>query len=149
MPRVPNSVRYRRYALNCSKINLFLTEMYIARPLFTLKTVVKKIFFKFNALFVLNELFFVKLYCIINFSTKLNYSEVIIMQVVPFSAFRDNIEQAMDRVCDRHEVLVINRENGRSLVLMSLEDYTNVEKTTYLYGQEKRKTENPLGPLGN
>jgi prevent-host-death family protein len=83
------------------------------------------------------------------FSTKLNYNEVIIMQVIPYATFKDNLEQAMERVCDRHEVLVINRENGRSLVLMSLEDYTSVEKTTHLYGQEKQKTENPLGPLGN
>jgi antitoxin YefM len=38
----------------------------------------------------------------------------------------------MERVCDEHEPLIITRNNSRSVVIMSLEDYNSIEETAYL-----------------
>lgn len=38
----------------------------------------------------------------------------------------------MDRVCDDREAIVVTRKNGRSVVMLSLEDYTSLEETAYL-----------------
>jgi antitoxin YefM len=38
----------------------------------------------------------------------------------------------MDRVCNDHEPIVVTRKNGRSVVMLSLEDYTSLEETAYL-----------------
>ncbi len=47
-------------------------------------------------------------------------------------AVREDMEATLDRVCDDHERIIITRENGHSVVLMSLEEYEALEETAYL-----------------
>ncbi len=54
------------------------------------------------------------------------------MDALSYSIARKNFVQTMERVCDEHEPLIITRNNSRSVVIMSLEDYNSIEETAYL-----------------
>ena len=54
------------------------------------------------------------------------------MNTITYSAARANLAETMDRVCDDHEPLVITRSGGRSVVMLSLEDYKSLEETAFL-----------------
>jgi antitoxin YefM len=56
------------------------------------------------------------------------------MNAISFQAAQANWAQTLDRVCDDHEPLIITRSNGRSVVMLSLEDYQSLEETAYLLG---------------
>lgn len=51
------------------------------------------------------------------------------MDAISYSALRANLAGTMDRVCDDREPIVVTRKNGRSVVMLSLEDYTSLEET--------------------
>jgi len=61
------------------------------------------------------------------------------MQAISYPKLRDDLTGTMERMCDAHEVVIITRENARSVVMMSLEDYNATEKTAHLYEQGKEK----------
>jgi len=54
------------------------------------------------------------------------------MDAITYSAARANFASTMDRVCNDHEALIITRNGERSVVMLSLEDYTALEETAYL-----------------
>jgi antitoxin YefM len=54
------------------------------------------------------------------------------MDAIAYSTARKNLVKTMERVCDDHETVIITRQNARSVVLMSLEDYNAIEETAYL-----------------
>jgi len=54
------------------------------------------------------------------------------MDAISYSALRANLAGTMDRVCDDREPIVVTRKNGRSVVMLSLEDYTSLEETAHL-----------------
>ena len=54
------------------------------------------------------------------------------MNTIPYSTVRGNLVEAMERVCDNHEVIIVTRKKSRSVVMMSLEDYNAIEETSYL-----------------
>lgn len=54
------------------------------------------------------------------------------MDAISYSALRADLAGTMDRVCDDHEPIVVTRKNGRSVVMLSLEDYASLEETAYL-----------------
>ncbi len=54
------------------------------------------------------------------------------MDAISYSALRADLAGTMDRVCDDREPIVVTRKNGRSVVMLSLEDYTSLEATAYL-----------------
>jgi antitoxin YefM len=54
------------------------------------------------------------------------------MNAISYTAARNKLAKAMDQVCDDHAPLIITRQNARSVVMMSLEDYEGVEETAYL-----------------
>ena len=45
------------------------------------------------------------------------------MDAITYTTVRANLASAMDRVCDDHEALIITRNGGQSVVMLSLEDY--------------------------
>lgn len=51
---------------------------------------------------------------------------------VNFTEFRQNLAGYMDEVCDGHAPLTVTRQGGRSVVVMSAEDYAGLEETLYL-----------------
>lgn len=55
------------------------------------------------------------------------------MDAVTYTAVRANLASAMDRVCHDHEPLIITRNGEQSVLMLSLEDYNELEETAYLF----------------
>lgn len=66
------------------------------------------------------------------------------MDAISYSALRADLAGTMDRVCDDREPIVVTRKNGRSVVMLSLEDYASLAETAYLL----RSPENAKRLLG-
>jgi antitoxin YefM len=54
------------------------------------------------------------------------------MDAISYSTARANLATTMDRVCDDHEPIIITRNGQQSVVMLSLEDFTALEETSYL-----------------
>ena len=54
------------------------------------------------------------------------------MDATTYTSVRANLANAMDRVCNDHEPLIITRNGEQSVVMLSLEDYKALEETAYL-----------------
>ncbi|MFM7317857.1 MAG: type II toxin-antitoxin system Phd/YefM family antitoxin [Isosphaeraceae bacterium] len=54
------------------------------------------------------------------------------MDAISYTSIQDDLAKTMDRVCSDHEPVVITRDNNRSVVMISLEDYQSLEETAYL-----------------
>ena len=54
------------------------------------------------------------------------------MDAITYSAARAKLASTMDRVCDDHEILIITRSGGQSVVMLSLEHFNALEETAYL-----------------
>ena len=54
------------------------------------------------------------------------------MHTITYSDARAKLAKTMKRVCDDHAPLVITRRNEQPVVLMSLEDYHQLDETAYL-----------------
>ena len=54
------------------------------------------------------------------------------MDSISYTEARATLASAMDKVCDRHDPLVITRQGRKSVVLISLEDYEALDETAYL-----------------
>jgi antitoxin YefM len=59
------------------------------------------------------------------------------MEAINYTVARKTMAQTMDKVCDNHSPVIITRQNSRSVVLMSLEDYQAMEETAYLLRSPK------------
>jgi len=64
------------------------------------------------------------------------------MDAISYSALRANLAGTMDRVCDDREPIVVTRKNGRSVVMLSLEDYTELEKIARLLHSDSYQVSN-------
>ena len=54
------------------------------------------------------------------------------MEAINYTVARRTLAQKMDQVCDDHTPIIITRQNNRSVVMMSLEDYEALAETAYL-----------------
>lgn len=54
------------------------------------------------------------------------------MDVLTYSDARANLKAVMDSVVDDHAPVVIARQRGRAVVMVSLEDWSAMEETEYL-----------------
>jgi antitoxin YefM len=54
------------------------------------------------------------------------------MAHVSYSQLRNNLASYMDAVCDDHAPLLVTRQNARSVVLMSEDDYEGLMETVHL-----------------
>lgn len=54
------------------------------------------------------------------------------MDAITYSAARANLASTMDKVCENHEALIVTRNGGQSVVMVSLEDYKALEETALL-----------------
>lgn len=54
------------------------------------------------------------------------------MDAISYSTARANLAATMNRVCEDHEPLIITRNGQQSVVMLSLEDFTALEETSYL-----------------
>lgn len=51
---------------------------------------------------------------------------------VSYSELRANLASLMDRVCDSREPLVVTRQNARSVVIVSEQEYESMLETLHL-----------------
>ena len=54
------------------------------------------------------------------------------MKHVSYSAFREHLARYMDEVCDSHAALLVTRQNARTVVLLSEEEYEGMLETLHL-----------------
>ncbi len=54
------------------------------------------------------------------------------MEAINYTIVRQTLAQKMDQVCDDHTPIIVTRQNNRSVVMLSLEDYQALEETAYL-----------------
>jgi antitoxin YefM len=54
------------------------------------------------------------------------------MDAISYTAARARLADTMDRVCERHEPVIITRNGEQAVVMVSLDDYKALEETAYL-----------------
>jgi antitoxin YefM len=59
------------------------------------------------------------------------------MEAISYSKLRANLAKSMDRVCENREPMVITRQGGESVVLLSLEDFEALDETAFLMRSPK------------
>jgi antitoxin YefM len=59
------------------------------------------------------------------------------MKAITYTAARENLASTMDRVCRNRAPVVITRNRDQSVVMLSLDDYEQLEETAYLLRSPK------------
>lgn len=54
------------------------------------------------------------------------------MQVMPISEVRANLKAVVDHVIDDCEPVVVSRQGGKAVVMISLDDWNSIEETLHL-----------------
>lgn len=54
------------------------------------------------------------------------------MIALNYTELRKSLKKNLDLTCDSHETVVIHRPGGKSVVMISLEDYNRMNETDYL-----------------
>jgi antitoxin YefM len=52
--------------------------------------------------------------------------------VITYTALRENLATVMDEVCDAGSHVIVTRQNARSVVMMSYEEFQSWEETLHL-----------------
>lgn len=58
------------------------------------------------------------------------------MKTVNYSELRNKLKDNLDMVCEDHETLIVHRPGGKSVVMMSLDEYNSRKETEYLLSTE-------------
>ena len=59
------------------------------------------------------------------------------MDAISYTHARTHLAKTMEKVCNDHDPVIITRQNQRSVVMISLEDYQALEETAYLLRSPK------------
>nr|VFJ48107.1 MAG: antitoxin YefM [Candidatus Kentron sp. FM]VFJ48767.1 MAG: antitoxin YefM [Candidatus Kentron sp. FM]VFK09435.1 MAG: antitoxin YefM [Candidatus Kentron sp. FM] len=51
---------------------------------------------------------------------------------IPYSRLQESLQWTCDRVCHEHEPILVERGEGKNIVLLSEQDYTSLVETAYL-----------------
>ena len=54
------------------------------------------------------------------------------MNVITYTAARENLASTMDQVCLDRDPVIITRKREQAVVMISLEDYESLQETAYL-----------------
>ncbi len=54
------------------------------------------------------------------------------MRAVNYSELRQNLKTNLDAVTENNDLLIVHRSKGKSIVVMSLEEYSSIEETMHL-----------------
>ena len=54
------------------------------------------------------------------------------MEVITYTAARQNLAKTMEKVCRDRAPMIVTRKSSGSVVIMSLEDFEALEETAYL-----------------
>ena len=61
------------------------------------------------------------------------------MKTVNYSELRNKLKSNLDMVCEDHETLIVHRPGGKSVVMISLDEYNPQLETDYLISSKKNK----------
>jgi antitoxin YefM len=61
------------------------------------------------------------------------------MRTLSSTALRANLSAVMDQVNDDHEPVIVHRAGGKPVVILSLEDYDQMDETAYLTASPANK----------
>lgn len=61
------------------------------------------------------------------------------MKAVNYSELRQNLKENLDAVADSAELLVVHRPKGKSIVMMSLNEYNGLEETLHLLRSKENR----------
>jgi antitoxin YefM len=56
------------------------------------------------------------------------------MRVVNYTEFRNNLAESLNTVNDDGDIIVVSRSKGKTVVVMSLDEYNSMQETLYLSG---------------
>ncbi len=59
------------------------------------------------------------------------------MKTVNYSELRNKLKSNLDMVCEDQETLIIHRPGGKSVVMISLDEYNSQKETEYLLSSPK------------
>lgn len=59
------------------------------------------------------------------------------MKTVNYTELRDKLKSNLDMVCEDNETLIVYRPKGKSVVMMSLDEYNSQKETEYLLSSPK------------
>ena len=59
------------------------------------------------------------------------------MDAISYSNFRSHLASTLDKVNDDHTPILITRQNGKTAVVISLDDFKSYEETAYLMASPK------------
>lgn len=54
------------------------------------------------------------------------------MRAVNYSELRQNLKQNLDAVSENNDLLVVHRSKGKSIVMMSIDEYSSMVETFHL-----------------
>lgn len=54
------------------------------------------------------------------------------METIALSTFRESLKTSLQRIADNHEPMVVKRQRGEDMVVLSLEDFNAMQETLYL-----------------
>ena len=61
------------------------------------------------------------------------------MNVINFSEFRTHLKANLDSVSEDNEIVIINRQKGNNVVVISLKEYNSFKETLHLLGTAKNR----------
>jgi len=56
---------------------------------------------------------------------------------ITYSELRDNLKGALDKVCHDHTSLLVTRQRGEDVIILSRDDYNALDETAYLLKSPK------------
>ena len=61
------------------------------------------------------------------------------MRVVNYTEFRNKLAESLNVVNDDGDIVVVSRSKGKTVVVMSLEEYNGIQETMYLGSNKKNR----------
>ena len=61
------------------------------------------------------------------------------MRAVNYSELRQNLKTNLDAVSENAELLIVHRAKGKSIVMMSLDEYSSLEETLHLLQSKENR----------
>lgn len=61
------------------------------------------------------------------------------MKTVNYLELRQNLKTNLDMVCEDSDILVIHRSKGKSVVMMSIDDFNSFQETQYLLSTKNNR----------
>jgi antitoxin YefM len=61
------------------------------------------------------------------------------MEVLNYTEFRKNLTKSLNKVNDDAEIVVVSRSKGKTVVVMSLEEYNSINETLHLISSSANK----------